>query len=79
MGLLVSGTAVELERSKVVVRFTVLSRKCEKNRDSLTFDSLYGFLVFIIVFEGNNTSINIIYNIHRYYMNVFLFKILGIL
>ena len=62
---LIPGTAIELEGSKVLVRCPELKYECAKNGTSLTFDSKYDFLVFIMVFETNNPIINSIYNIRR--------------
>ena len=51
-----------------MVRSPVLKCECEKNGTYLIFDSRYYFIVFIILFETNNTSINRIGNIHNEYI-----------
>ena len=66
--LIIYGHAVEQEGYKVVVWFPVLKREFLKNRIYLSFDSRDNGIVFIIVFETNNTSNNSSENIHMEYI-----------
>ena len=61
---IVSGCAIELKGSVIVMRFPLFMRKCAKNRNLLTYEWRYDFLLSIFVFTDDDPIIDNSEDIH---------------